>query len=669
MQLTTNSILKEIKTSGQLPSPTGVALSILELTRDPNTNTEDMAQVLAGDPSLTGQILKYANSAVSGSRGEITSINDALVRLGMSSVRQLCLGFSVLSNSRSGPCISFDYGAYWTQSLAMAVSCHALCKRIKSVNPDEGFTCGLLGYIGHLALASVYPEKYSQVLKKWNHGLLSDLAKLEEQSLSINHNSVSAVLFEDWGLPEFYGLAVEMQDNTEWSEFPPGSTASERGYKLGRILNIAHLTSKICLETGPERHSMVLKFMKIGEELGIEETEWQQLYDNILEEWERLGKLLNIVTSNVPNMETLARRAREFKGFTPDKNGARTGSPHPVTSPENAADNSEAMADLAEQAVLSKGMDILLVTDSPVDMRILEKKLNAAGHRLTMAVDGQDALEKTLMTNPQVILTDWMMPRIDGLELTRSLRRTDIAAETYIIIMTAQEGNEQLVEAFDSGIDDYVVKPINHKILAARLKAATRIVALQERAARHREEVKATVNNLGILSRRMETMALEDQLTELPNRRCGLDHFNKEWSRSTRNKESLLCMILDIDHFKNVNDTYGHDAGDVVLKSTAAIMKNCMRDSDVVCRFGGEEFLVICPGADVEVAKLLGNRLRKAIEANVLDTDEFKGNVTISIGVAVRNAEHQSPQELIKEADEALYAAKDAGRNMVCIAE
>ncbi len=133
MELTQNTIIKEIKTSGRLPSPTGVALGILELTRDPNTCTEDMATVLVGDPSLTGQLLKYANSSASGTRGEITHLNEALVRLGMSMVSQLCLGFSVLGNSRTGPCVAFDYIHYWSYSLAMAVSCQSLCRKMGSV--------------------------------------------------------------------------------------------------------------------------------------------------------------------------------------------------------------------------------------------------------------------------------------------------------------------------------------------------------------------------------------------------------------------------------------------------------------------------------------------------------------------------------------------------------
>lgn len=164
LKLTEQSILTELKASGNLPSPTGVALTILDLTRDPDTSTEDMAMVLHGDPALTGQILKYANSALAGSREEISSINDALVRLGMGLVRQLCLGFSVLSNARGGPCPAFDYNRYWRRSLALAVACQAVAPRLSNINPDEAFTCGLLSHIGTLALASVYPQEYAEVL-------------------------------------------------------------------------------------------------------------------------------------------------------------------------------------------------------------------------------------------------------------------------------------------------------------------------------------------------------------------------------------------------------------------------------------------------------------------------------------------------------------------------
>ncbi|MBU2502047.1 HDOD domain-containing protein, partial [bacterium] len=259
------SFLAELKASGRLPSPTGVALTILELTRKPDTSTEDLVEVLKGDPSLAGQVLKYANSAEMGSRTEITSLNDALVRLGMSMVRQLCLGFSVLSNARSGPCPRFDYQRYWARSLATAVSCQVLSRRISSVSPDEGFTCGLLGHIGSLALASVYPDEYSRILDAWNAGSNAELRKLEQDTLSIDHHQVSAAIFKDWGLPEYYQQAVLNQDDLAWIGGPGHAPERGRSEKLANLLNIADLAAEICLEDGPERHRLVLDFVHVGE--------------------------------------------------------------------------------------------------------------------------------------------------------------------------------------------------------------------------------------------------------------------------------------------------------------------------------------------------------------------------------------------------------------------
>ncbi len=588
-------------------------------------------------------------------------MNDALVRLGMAMTRQLCLGFSVLSNARSGPCPTFDYQRYWAHSLAMAVSCQAISKQLRSVGSDEAFTCGLLSGIGQLGLACVYPQKYGEILDRWDGLDGHDLKKLEDEVLSIDHSMVGSALFKDWGLPAYYGEAIEIFEEKEITESVNGTEGKGPGYKLAQVLHFANLAANICLESGIERHPLVLQFLKVGNQCGFSEEAWSKMYDEILSEWERMGRVLNVLTSNVPSMEDLIRRARQFREVLPDRK---------ITTGEDSASEGE------EENLLNTqyGLEILVVTDSPVDMRILEKKLGNNGHNLTQAVDGQEALELALKINPQLILTDWMMPKINGLELARTLRMSDQAAGTYIIIMTAQDGCDELVEAFDAGIDDYVTKPINHRVLAARMRAARRIIDMQEEMGRGKEELRVTLAELGIVNRQqqqlnlqLEQMAMEDQLTELPNRRAGLKRLDQEWSRSQRTEEGLLCMIMDIDHFKKVNDTYGHDAGDVVLKSTAGVMKQQMRDSDTVCRFGGEEFLVICPAADVEVAKMVGNRVRKAIENNIVDTPEFHGNVTISIGVAVRSPKHVSAKDMIKEADEALYAAKEAGRNKVCI--
>ena len=688
MLLTDNSIMTELTASGRLPSPTGVALTILELSRDPDSSTEDMTQVLKGDPALAGQILKYANSAESGSRTEITNLNDALVRLGMSATRQLCLGFSVLSSARSGPCPTFDYQHYWTHSLGMAVSSQAISKRLRSVSPDEAFTCGLLSGIGQLALASVYPTKYGQILERWVADPDRNLQELEHETLSINHGQVSSVLMSDWGLPAYFSDAVQKYEDIDSHQALDGAVGKGPAQKLAILLHFAHLAADICLETGPQRHQMVLEFMQVGKLWGYTDEAWITMYDEILIEWGRMGRVLNILTSNVPSMDDLIQRANTYRGVIPErkkwpqslKPGAAITPAEAEAAPDGAGQAEEEGPSLTIAQQLAqyhvdpdlnpdRGLQILVATDSPVDMRILEKKLTAQGHDLIKASNGREALELALQTRPQLILTDWMMPEMDGLELTRTLRMSKQAASTYIIIMTAQEGNDLLIKAFDCGIDDYVTKPINHQVLKARMRAACRAIDNYEDKEEAQEELRVTLAELSILNRQLEHLAMVDQLTDLPNRRAGLDRLDQEWSRAGRADESLLCMVMDIDHFKRVNDNFGHDAGDIVLHETAAVMRRTMRDSDTVCRFGGEEFLVICPGADLKAATLVADRIRRAVEQNVISTPEFQGNVTISIGVASRCTSHLSAKDMIKDADEALYAAKEAGRNRVCVSQ
>jgi len=643
-----------------------VALTILELTRDPHARIDEMAKILHGDPSLSGQIIKYANSAALGNTKPVASINDALVRLGMRMVRQLCLGFSVLSNTQSGQCAGFDYDAFWGQSLAMATSCQTLARTMGTVNPDEGFTCGLLAEIGGLALASVYPEMYTEILQTWDNGARENLLQIEHEKLSINRNQVTAALFEDWGLPDFYPRAVLNKDDTGWADLSKSPPANEPYAKLANLLFAGSLAAEICRQTGRERHWRVLDFMNFARLFHLGDDEFVGIYDEILEEWSRMGKILDVVTGQVPSMADLLRRARKAE----DPNGDSSLScdviddRHAPATPgiEPAV---ETAADFAAEK--SPGLRILVATDCPLHQKILTKKLTADGHTVTCADDGRQALEMSVENTPQLIISDWVMPEMDGLELCRTLRSSPQLAHIHFIIMTGHDSNEELVEAFDAGINYYLIKPLNHHILAALLRGAAREVVNREEVQRQKEELRRTNSEVSITNRMLKTMALEDQLTLLPNRRAGLEALDKEWSKATRNNEPLLVMIMDIDHFKAVNDNYGHDAGDEVLRETATAMKDAIRDYDEICRFGGEEFLVVCPGAGVDVAAMVGDRIRKAVADNHIDTPGFKGGVTISIGAAVREADTASPKDLIKLADEALYAAKDAGRNKVCI--
>jgi diguanylate cyclase (GGDEF)-like protein len=691
VSLTDKSILAELKASGNLPSPTGIALTILEMARDPLISTDELANVLKGDPALTGQILKYANSADSGARVQVIALRDALMRLGLAQVRHLCLSFSILANARSGPCSAFDYERYWTRSLAMAVSCQSISRLVRSLNPDEGFTCGLLAHIGRLAMASVYPDDYAAILARWNHGTPEELAAFEKDVTGLTHTDAAAAILEDWRLPPHVLTAARCQEDGSWITGAAVPPSPDRGRQLGRVLHAAGLAADICVETGPRRHLMVLGFVRAGLSLGFDEMSWISMYDEILSEWERMGGVLDIVTSHVPSLETLVQKARAQGDVIDDRAPTRgtfpPGNALPATRLPRASGPAVTAATTSTDAAAvtpaatpaqdvvtapaehaqDPGLDILLATDSAIEMTVLTRKLEQLGHRVTGATDGRLALETALKTAPQLILSDWMLPKLDGLELCRMLRSSPQTQGVYFIINTSNDTGDELVEGFEAGINDYVVKPLNHRILAARLRGASQVIRLREQSLRDREEMRRQLSHINKLNRKLESLAMEDQLTGLPNRRAGLEFLDETWSRATRTGESMLVMLLDIDHFKKVNDTWGHDAGDVVLQRTATAMRGAVREYDKVSRYGGEEFLVICPGADVKFAHDIGNRIRESVEKNRIESPMFTGSVTISIGVSVRGPEHQSTREMLREADEALYAAKDAGRNKVCI--
>jgi HD-like signal output (HDOD) protein len=343
-----------------------------------------MAKILRGDPSLSGQIIKYANSAAAGNRKSVATINDALVRLGMRMVRQLCLGFSVLSNSKGGHCENFDYGKFWAHSLAMATSCQTLATVMGSINPDEGFTCGLLAEIGGLALASVYPEKYARVLEQWDGGNRTHLLQIEQEELSITRNQVTASLFEDWGLPAFYPLAVLNKDDTGWANLGDSQSAADAYAKLANLLFAGNLAAEICIEKGKERHWRVLDFQNFARLFHLDDTEFVSIYDEILEEWSRMGKVLDVVTGQVPSMADMLRKARNTGGAAKLADGVIDDRHAPAQSLITPIPESELDFEVDEAV----GVRILVATDCPLQQKTLTLKLTENGHEVSVAHDG-----------------------------------------------------------------------------------------------------------------------------------------------------------------------------------------------------------------------------------------------------------------------------------------
>jgi diguanylate cyclase (GGDEF)-like protein len=233
------------------------------------------------------------------------------------------------------------------------------------------------------------------------------------------------------------------------------------------------------------------------------------------------------------------------------------------------------------------------------------------------------------------------------------------------LVVTGDGEDARVVEAYVAGANEFVNKPFNPKILLARVRAGQRMIELRERVESDKQELNRQNVQMTILNRKLNTAAMTDVLTDLPNRRYALRRLEEELAVSKAEGTPLSVILLDLDHFKPVNDRYGHDIGDLVLRETAAVLRSCTRKSEVVCRLGGEEFLVIVPQSTREASARFAERLRSAVQELKVNAGKYAGSVTVSLGVAGLEDGVNTVDELIKLADTRAYAAKASGRNCV----
>jgi two-component system cell cycle response regulator len=324
---------------------------------------------------------------------------------------------------------------------------------------------------------------------------------------------------------------------------------------------------------------------------------------------------------------------------------------------------------LEEQAVTAENvvepLKILIVDDDPMTLLSLKKMFENDGKSVYTAENGDDALSLALESLPDMVITDWRMPKVSGIDLCRILRSTTITRHIYIIMLTGKESDEEHIQALEAGADDFVIKPFTPEVLAARMNSGERIIRFQQKIRQDHEIIQKYAAKLAAANRKLETMAMTDALTGLPNRRSALNRLKEEVSGSRRHKTPLSCIMIDIDHFKLINDSFGHDIGDRVLKKIADVFSVTARSYDMVSRIGGEEFLVICSRSTLPESKQLAERLRQAINSLRIPLEENTVQVTISLGVASWHEHMSNGEDMTKAADRALYRAKQQGRNRV----
>ena len=294
-----------------------------------------------------------------------------------------------------------------------------------------------------------------------------------------------------------------------------------------------------------------------------------------------------------------------------------------------------------------EAISVLICEHSSVQLRILSEAVSQAGYSVQTASSAEEALKVLTLMPVDIFLTGIEVGSVSGLEACWSLKSNAETESVYTIVVTASGEDRRLEESLDAGADDFIRKPVNMTELRARLRAASRLVRMQKQ---------------------FRSLAETDALTGTANRRAFMQYLEMQAQNATRDDTPLSVVMVDLDHFKSINDTHGHAAGDAVLIDTVIAIQACLRSGDMLGRLGGEEFCVVLPGAGLHSASLAGERIRAAVEAMAIKTDSDEViAVSASLGVAsLGNGDLiAAPDLLLQAADSALYRAKAAGRNRV----
>jgi two-component system cell cycle response regulator len=298
-------------------------------------------------------------------------------------------------------------------------------------------------------------------------------------------------------------------------------------------------------------------------------------------------------------------------------------------------------------------MQVLVVEDSAVYCKLICDELKSWGFSPIVAKNGEDAWRKLEQpSSPRLVLLDWVLPDIDGPTLCQRIRQAGSPHDyVYVILLTGKEGRQNMLDAMHAGADDYLMKPFDNLELKARLMAGKRILNLQKELVDAREA--------------MRHAATHDSLTEVMNRAGVLVALNRELERGRREEKPVGIILADVDHFKDVNDTLGHQCGDEALKEIACRLRSKMRIYDFLGRYGGEEFLVVIPGCNLEQLVGRANQLRECVASTPIVLSGLGRVVTVSMGVSIAKKGELNAERLLGQADECLYVAKENGRNRV----
>lgn len=616
--------IEPLLSAGAVLEPSKFSLQLIRLDKVKEADPALFTGAIIENSHFSSRLLGYINDLFPTAKVPLVTIVDTVAELGRATVANLALFSSLLEQNRHGKCAQFDYQRFWQRSLAMANAARALATR-QNLDADQLFCYGALARIGELALATLHPKDYGTLLAE-----RLTFKKREQQEKKLfgwSASELSWKLLAGWQLPRQCTEAIRAHGLLLDEEKKCGKI-----FATCKILKLAAYLTKICLMDLPLGETFI-KAEKEAENQSISGEQFADFFDQLVISWQTSCEFFNIPAVHCPNyhqIKTVDDAALEINQHKPP----------PLT--------------------------FLVADDDPLTLIYLKKMLANSQRVLLTAENGAQALEIALEHRPHLLITNWWMPKMNGIELCKILRKTRPTQHMYIIMLTCNETEDELVQAFDAGVDDFMIKPLTPKALQARISSAERLLAYQQTVQRDRETIQRYATRLATANRKLQNMAMTDFLTGLPNRRTALLRLKNLVAEVKRYQEPLSCLMIDIDHFKKINDNYGHDRGDTVLQEISKLLEEKARSYDTVSRWGGEEFLIICARSGPTDACQLAERLRRTVERyRIVLNDKASIKTTVSIGVASWSPSLQNEDELIKEADTNLYLAKTNGRNRI----
>ncbi len=446
MASTSATAFNRLREAKRLPVPHGPAADLVRYRASGGDSLTTIVQAVGSVPSLARFLIRVAN--LDRPDSAVITLEDACQHLGAGACVRAAIAHSLIDQYRDGPCKCFEYEPFWSRSLATGLAACRLAEREESLESIEAFLAGLLGQIGRLALATVHPGTYARLLAFCGTKAPETLARLEREKYDLDHNDVTAAMLDDWAPPDDVLPSIRSFERQP----DPFADAEPDEPRLAPILRLAGGIASVCLASSGRRSFMMPKVCTLAQAAGLTLDEVADVFDRVVTTWRVWAAELALPSHEVPSLNDLMPSAGpDARRSTVNETAS---GPVPAASP------------------LPESLKVLVVDDCELTRLLLSKQLTGFGHEIETAADGQDALDALNRNTPHIVITDWEMPRLNGLDLCRSLRQARNGRRIVVIVMSGHDSQNDLEQAFEAGADDYIIKPVTSKHLGAHLNKA-----------------------------------------------------------------------------------------------------------------------------------------------------------------------------------------------------